>query len=63
MAGSRIEFHLYAIALHYTYYNFARAHSTLTRANGGIPTSPAMAAGLASHVWTMHDILDLLQGK
>ncbi len=60
--SKKVEFHLYAVALHFTYYNYCRAHQTLTRNNRGIKTTPAMAAGLANRVWTMDDILKLLHG-
>lgn len=42
----------YALALHYMYYNFARVHKTLGM-------TLAMAAGIADHVWTMEDIVEL----
>src|SRR3954471_8839276 len=45
--SKKLEFHMYAIALHYTYYNYCRAHGTLTKAANGTKTTPAMAAGLA----------------
>jgi hypothetical protein len=42
------------------HYNFARPHQTLTKANNGYPTTPAMAAGVADHVWTLTEIAGLL---
>jgi IS1 family transposase len=60
--SKKIEFHLYAIALHYTHYNFVRAHGTLSK-QAGKPTTPAMAAGLADRPWTVEDMLFLLQGN
>jgi len=42
-----------AVALHFCYYNFCRVHQTLK-------TTPAMAAGLADHVWTIGEIVALL---
>jgi hypothetical protein len=56
------EFHLYATALHTTWYNYVRPHVTLSKQNGR-PTSPAMAAGLATRLWSFNDVLDLLQGN
>jgi hypothetical protein len=44
------------------YYNYCRAHQTLTRAHRGIHTTPAMAAGLTNRVWTVEDLLELLHG-
>jgi IS1 family transposase len=49
-----------AVSLHFMYYNFARPHQTLTRARNGYPTTPAMAAGKADHVWTLTEIAGLL---
>jgi len=49
-----------AVALHFMFYNFARPHTTLTKAAGGKPTTPAMAAGKADRVWTVEDIAALL---
>ena len=39
-----------AVALHFAYYNFVRAHITLK-------ITPAMAAGITSHFWTLQDLL------
>jgi IS1 family transposase len=46
----------YAVALHFMYYNFARVHKTLKQ-------TPAMAAGIADHVWTIQEIIGLLNDK
>ena len=43
-----------AVALHFMYYNFARVHKTLG-------TTPAMAAGVATHVWMVEEIARLLE--
>lgn len=43
-----------AVALHFAYYNFCRVHSTLK-------TTPAVAAGIADHVWTLKDLIGLLE--
>jgi hypothetical protein len=42
----------HSVSLHYMYYNFARVHKTL-----GV--TPAMAAGISDHVWTIEEILSL----
>jgi IS1 family transposase len=49
-----------AVSLHLMYYSFARPHATLTKAANHVPTSPAMAAGVADHVWTLTEIAILL---
>lgn len=36
----------YAVALHFTYYNFGRIHKSLR-------VTPAMAAGVSDHVWEL----------
>ncbi len=48
-----------AVSLHFMHYNFARPHMTLTKQYGR-PTTPAMAAGVADHVWTLTEIAGLL---
>jgi len=42
----------HAVSLHFMYYNFARVHKTL-----GV--TPAMAAGIVNHVWTLEEIVSL----
>jgi IS1 family transposase len=61
--SKKLENHGHAIALHYMYYNFCRKHETLTKANGGIHTTPAMAAGVADRVWKVSDIVTLLEAS
>ncbi|MCJ7790919.1 MAG: IS1 family transposase [Dehalococcoidia bacterium] len=46
----------HSVALHYMYYNFARVHKTL-----GV--TPAMAAGITDHAWTLEEIIGLLDVK
>jgi IS1 family transposase len=46
-----------AVALHYMVYNFARPHMSL---KNPYPRTPAMAAGVAEHVWTLKEIAGLL---
>ena len=49
----KLENHAAAIALHYMHYNFCRIHQTLR-------VTPAMAAGLTDHVWSIEEIVGLL---
>lgn len=51
--SKKIENLILAIALHFTYYNFCRVHQTLK-------TTPAVAAGIADHVWSLSEIVGLL---
>jgi len=54
--SKKIENLEYAVALHFMYYNFARVHKTLTNP---YPKTPAMAAGLANHIWNVEEIVQL----
>lgn len=51
--SKKVENHARAVALHMMFYNFARIHKTLR-------ITPAMAAGLTDHVWTMEEIAGLI---
>jgi IS1 family transposase len=46
-----------AVSLHFMYYHFARPHKTLANP---YPRTPAMAAGVADHVWKVEEIVGLL---
>ncbi len=41
-----------AVSLHFMHYNFARIHKTLR-------VTPAMAAGVSDHVWSLEEIAQL----
>jgi IS1 family transposase len=43
--------HAAAIALHFMHYNFCRKHQTLK-------TTPAVAAGVTDHVWTIEEMIE-----
>lgn len=58
--SKKVENLAFAVSLHYMHYNFARPHKTLTKARNGYPTTPAMAAGVADHVWSLAEIATLL---
>jgi IS1 family transposase len=55
--SKKIENLEYAVALHFMYYNFARSHKTLANP---YPRTPAMAAGIANHIWTIEYIISLI---
>ena len=38
------------VRLHFAYYNFCRIHKTLR-------VTPAMAAGISDHIWTVGELL------
>jgi IS1 family transposase len=56
--SKKVENLAHAVSLHYMHYNFARPHKTLSKP---YPTTPAMAAGVADHVWTPLEIARLLE--
>jgi IS1 family transposase len=53
--SKKVENHAAMISLHFMHYNFARTHGSL-----GKNRTPAMAAGVADHVWTVQEIAALL---
>ena len=55
--SKKIENHISAVALYFMHYNFARPHSSLANP---YPRTPAMAAGIADHVWGVDEIIGLL---
>jgi len=52
-----------AVSLHFMFYNFGRPHQTLTKRADGTKTTPAMAAGVADHVWSLTEIAALLDSN
>lgn len=54
--SKKLENHAYAVALHVTFYNFVRYHSTLRM-------SPAMAAGVSDRLWNMGDVVALIDAS
>jgi IS1 family transposase len=51
--SKKTENHAHAIALYFIHYNFVRVHKTLR-------VTPAMEAGLANRVWSLEDVISLL---
>jgi len=54
--SKKLENHCAALAIYFMHYNFARIHST-------IRCSPAMAAGVTSHLWSVAEIVELLPAE
>jgi IS1 family transposase len=52
--SKKIENHAHSVALHYMHYNFCRIHKTLR-------VTPAMAAGVVDKVWSVDDIVSLVE--
>jgi len=51
--SKKVENHTYAVALFYMHYNFCRIHKTLR-------VTPAMEAGIADHIWSIEELLNVL---
>jgi hypothetical protein len=60
--SKKVENMEYAVALHYMHYNFCRIHKTLTPKNS-IGITPAMASGLTKRIWTIVDIVRLIDSQ
>ena len=56
--SKKIENLEHAVALHFMYYNFARPHQSLA---SPYPTTPAMAAGVSDHIWSIEEIVSLVK--
>lgn len=54
--SKKAENHTYALALYFTFYNFVRIHKTLK-------VAPAMAAGISNTLWSMADIVALIDAR
>jgi len=52
----------HAVSLHFMHYNFCRMHQALQRRDLAYPT-PAMAAGVADHVWSLDEIVRLIEDR
>ncbi len=55
--SKKLDNHMLAIALYFMHYNFVRPHKTLANP---YPRTPAMAAGVSNRVWTIEDIVKLV---
>ncbi len=58
--SKKVENLAHAVSLHFMHYNFGRPHKTLSTR---YPATPAMAAGVADHVWTLQEIAGLLDSN
>lgn len=55
--SKKLENHMFALALYFMHYNFARTHKSLA---DPYPKTPAMATGVTDHVWAIEEIISLL---
>jgi IS1 family transposase len=54
--SKKLQNHEYMVALYALWYNFVRIHKTLR-------TSPAMAAGIEKRLWSMEDVVALIDAR
>jgi hypothetical protein len=54
--SKKLENHAHMVALYALWYNFVRIHKTLR-------TSPAMAAGIETRLWSMEDVVRLIETR
>jgi hypothetical protein len=54
--SKKIDNHMHMVALYTTWYNFVRMHKTLK-------CSPAMAAGVSKTLWSMEDVVALIDAR
>jgi IS1 family transposase len=52
--SKKVANHTAAVSLHFAYYNYCRVHKTLG-------TTPAVAAGITDHVWSLDELIGLLE--
>lgn len=54
--SKKFQSHVHALGLMFAYYNFVRIHKTLR-------VTPAMAAGITDRLWTLEDIVALIDAR
>jgi len=54
--SKKIENHIYAVAMYFMYYNYCRIHQS-------IRVTPAMESGLTDHVWSLDELVSLLNSN
>lgn len=57
------ENHGHPLAIQLMRFDHCRLHQTLTKANKGIKTIPAMAAGHTDHVWTVEEVVEKMSRR
>jgi IS1 family transposase len=50
--SKKVENHAWMLAIHYMHYNFCRIHKSLR-------VTPAMAAGISDHAWSLEEVVAL----
>ena len=54
--SKKVENHGHSVAIHFMHYNFVRIHRS-------IRCTPAMKAGVSDTLWTIRDIVTLLEER
>ena len=54
--SKKLENHAHEVAVHFAYYTFCRVHQTLR-------VTPAMEALLSDHVWSIEELIGLLDRR
>ena len=54
--SKKVENHEHMLAIFFLYYNFCRIHQTLR-------VTPAMEAGISNHVWTIEEMVKMLERR
>jgi IS1 family transposase len=54
--SKKVDNHMHALSLYFAFYNFTRIHKTLK-------VSPAMAAGITEHLWSMEEIAEMIEAR
>jgi hypothetical protein len=54
--SKKLDNHAHMVALYALWYNFVRIHKT-------VRTSPAMAAGIETRLWSMEDVVRLIERR
>jgi IS1 family transposase len=54
--SKKLSNHAHMVAIFYVYYNYCRVHQTLR-------VTPAMEARIANHVWSIEEMVKLLEGR
>ena len=54
--SKKVDNHEHMLAIYFIYYNFCRVHQTLR-------VTPAMEAGISDHVWSIYEVVGLLERK
>jgi IS1 family transposase len=54
--SKKVQNHAHAVSVYFLHYNFVRVHKTLR-------VTPAMAAGVTKKLWSLEDVVDLVNEK